>query len=210
MGLRRGPAAGAPAAGQLPTPVAQGMSRSTEDCCKMQGPCSSSARPACAPATGIPPPGDSPAQGAWDHHDGPGVPMAKLWVLLGDELPWGSPQDTQDQASTRDGDESPWGVPMAPSLPRGAGEALVLASATAHTKPRYPRNLPSTSLPGRGDSNSCRKVSVTAGASDNCLLDRGASRDTSPLLSEAASANDGKTPASSASLGACGTQLLGG
>lgn len=87
FGAAEGSSAGAPTARQLPVSVAQGMSRSTEDCCKMQGSCSSSAR---APATGHPLLGASPAWGAWGHHDAPGVPKAKLWVLLGDELLWGS------------------------------------------------------------------------------------------------------------------------
>lgn len=104
-----------------------------------------------------------------------------------------------------------------PGSPEPAAKVLARHRCWDQTVPTPNLVILSTSLPPafrKGDGTSaalsCREVSVTAGVNDNCPLDGRASGDTSPLLTEAASANDGKPPASSASLGTYGTQLLGG
>lgn len=99
------------------------MSRNTRDCWKTQGPCFSSACPACTLATGHLTPGTGPVHGAWSYHDVPWGPTAKRWVLLRisrSRAP--DPRGHIHRASMRDGGKSPREMPV-PAL------ALLLASS---------------------------------------------------------------------------------
>lgn len=100
--------------------------------------------------------GASPAWGARGHHNVPGVPTAKLQVLLRDVFP-------DPGGHMKLGQHEGWRCLKLAlhfsqlslgALSRGPGVAPALASAGACTKSHYPLHLLSTGLLGGGDSNS--------------------------------------------------------
>lgn len=115
--------------------------------------------------------GASPAWGARGHHNVPGVPTAKLQVLLRDGFP-------DPGGHMKLGQHEGWRCPKLTlhfsqlslgALSRGPGVAPALASAGACTKSHYPLHLLSTGVLG-GVIHQCSHADRKIPVSSSCSL----------------------------------------